>query len=125
MKTIKLKPPLLTILKNRFSKYFKMPEVFNYSADWFEFFEKNKFSEKFIMEDLSFSNLNILVDKFTIQLRVKLESIFHENNYLHKEHFLIREIQYQYMFYTLTRKAYIKCIAEVNASIEKNRCAFF
>lgn len=125
MNAIKLKPSLLTILKNRFSKHFKMPEVFNYSADWFEFFETNKFSEEFIMKSLNFSNLNILVNKFSIQLHLKLESIFNENNYVHKEHFLIREIQYQYMFYTLTRKAHIKCIAELNASIKKNGCAFF
>lgn len=120
-----IKNLFLMRLRNKFSRFFRMPDVFTFNKDWFDFFETNNFDEKFIIHDLNFSNLDLLVNKFSNQLKIKVESTFNESNSYNFDHFLINEIQNKYIFYTLTHKVYSKCIVRLNESIKKNGCDFF
>lgn len=123
MKT--LKNIFLMRLRNAFSNFFIMPDFFSLNKEWFEFFETNNFDEKFIMDDLNFSNLDLLVSKFSTQLKIKVESNFIESGKHNVDHFLINEIQTKYIFYTLSHKTYSKCVVRLNESIKKNGFAFF
>ena len=63
---ITIKNIFLMKLRNKFSRYFRMPDIFILNKDWFDFFETNNFDKKFIIDDLNFSNLDLLVSKFPI-----------------------------------------------------------
>lgn len=123
MNIIKLREFFSFFLEKR--RFFKIPEFFISNIDWFNFFEKNNFSEKFIMDELNFSNINLLIDKFSIQLRIKIESDFYYYNYNNNfNYFIIQEIQNKYMFYSLTRRSYVRYLAIENELMKKNKCIF-
>jgi len=122
---ITIKNIFLMKLRNKFSRYFRMPDIFILNKDWFDFFETNNFDKKFIIDDLNFSNLDLLVSKFPIQLKIRVESDFNESDVNNIDSFLIKEIQIKFIFYTLMHKAYSKCVMRWNESIQKNGCDFF
>jgi hypothetical protein len=115
-----------SFIKNKIFTKYKYYDLFYTNSDWFTFFELNHFEEKFIIDDLNFSNVTLILDKLPNHLKIKLYSVVSdEKSSYNEKYFVIREIQSKYMFCSLTKNVHSKLIKKLNDSIKKNKCAFF
>lgn len=104
-----------------FKKSFKISPILRRNLLWFDFFEASNYSEDFIMKELNFYNIKFLLDKFPILLKIEMDIMFDENNHHSKQHFLLQEIQLQYLLYCFTKETCVKAKLLQAESIVKNK----